>query len=175
MLLNTTSGGRFHVIANGTARIYYWPAGRQVWTWHAWSVWPAGTRLYRNVGRADGTNCGTDCKTRRRLASHDASLPRPLLGVWREDTTSLAPHGDFLAPRRIHSSPLGLGVRGSSVLVCGLSPHGVLVLWWLRGGGISQPPLSALLHGLLPAQCRRLGRASIHAHGKRIGGSRLSS
>ncbi len=52
---------------------------------------------------------------------------------------------------------------------------GARVLWWLRGGGVAQPPLSALFHSLLPAQCHRPDRAPLHAPRKRSGGSGLRS
>ena len=63
--------------------------------------------------------------------------------------------------------PGGWGLGVLPLLVYGLSPHGALVLWWLRGGGVAQPPLSALLHDLLPAQCHRPDRAPIHSTVKR--------
>ena len=43
-----------------------------------------------------------------------------------------------------------------------LSHRGILVPRRLRGRGVSQPPLSAALHGLLPAQCHRPGRTPLH-------------
>ena len=49
-----------------------------------------------------------------------------------ENTASLAPHGDFLAPRRVHSPPRRLGVGGSALLVGGLSRRGTLILRWRR-------------------------------------------
>src|SRR5713226_7415717 len=163
-----------YVIANETSRIYCWPAGRHVWTLHAFSAWSTRTCFYRNVGCADGTIRSADRKTRRRFASDHGPVPCPLLAPWREGVAALAPYGDFLAPRRVHFPPWGLGAGSSPLLVYGLSPHGALVLWWLRGGGVAQPPLSALLHGLLPAQCHRPDRAPLHAQGKRSGGSGLS-
>ncbi len=103
----------------------------------------------------------------RRLAPDRGSVRCPLLAVWREDAPSLAPHSNFLAPRRVHpvpfSHPLGLGVRGSAVPVRVPDRRGALVLWRLRGGGVAQPPLPPTLHGLLPAQCHRPGRAPLHA------------
>src|SRR6266571_4180630 len=162
-----------YVIANRTSRIYHRTAGRRVRTLDAFRVWPAGTCLYWNVGGASWTIGSADRKTRRRFASDHDPVPCPLLAPWREGVASLAPYGDFLAPRRVHSPPWGLGAGSSTLLVYGLSPHGALVLWWLRGGGVAQPPLSALLHDLLPAQCHRPDRAPIHAHGKRSGGSGL--
>src|SRR6266487_1051311 len=163
----------FYVIANGTARIYHRTAGRRVRTLDAFRVWPAGTHLYWNGGFASWTIRATSRKTRRRFHLDHGPVPCPLLAPWREGVASLAPYGDVLAPRRVHSPPWGLGAGSSPVLVYSLSPHGALVLWWLRGGGVAQPPLSALLHGLLPAQCHRPDRAPLHAHGKRSGGSGL--
>src|SRR6266851_1210548 len=163
-----------YVIANGTSRLYHRTAGRRVRTLDAFRAWPAGTRLYWNEGFASWTIRSADRKTRRRVASDHGPVPCPLLAPWRAGVASLVPYGDFLAPRRVHSPPWGLGAGSSTLLVYGLSPHGARVLWWLRGCGVAQPPLSALLHDLLPAQCHRPDRAPIHAHGKRSGGSRLN-
>src|SRR5713226_7552825 len=163
-----------YVIAHGTSRIYHRTAGRRVRTLDAFRVWPAGTHLYWNGGCASWTIRAASRKTRRRFASDHGPVPCPLLAPWREGVAALAPYGDFLAPRRVHCPAWGLGAGSAPVLVCGLSPHGARVLWWLRGGGVAQPPLPALLHGLLPAQCHRPNRAPIHAQGKRSGGSGLS-
>src|SRR5712692_10173375 len=163
-----------YVIANGTSRIYHRTAGRRVRTLDAFRVWPAGTCLYWNVGGTSWTIRSADRKTRRRFASDHSPVPCPLLATWREGVASLAAYSDFLAPRPVHSPPWGLGAGSSPLLVDGLSPHGARVLWWLRGGGVAQPPLSALLHGLLPAQCHRPDRAPLHAHGKRSAGSGLN-
>src|SRR5258708_5244663 len=162
-----------NVIANRPSRIYHRTAGRRVRALDAFRAWPAGTCLCWNAGFASWTIRSADRKGGRRFLRGQGPGPWPLLGPWGEGVASLAPHGDFLAPRRVHSPAWGLGAGSSPLLVCGLSPHGALVLWWLRGGGVSQPPLSALLHGLLPAQCHRPARAPIHAPGKRSGGSGL--
>src|SRR5258708_31788195 len=163
-----------NVIANRPSRIYHRTAGRRVRALDAFRAWPAGTCLCWNAGFASWTIRSADRKTRRRFHLDHGPVPCHFVVLWREGVASLAPHGVFLAPRRVHSPAWGLGAGSSPLLVCGLSPHGALVLWWLRGGGVAQPPLSALLHGLLPAQCHRPDRAPIHAHGKRSGGSGLS-
>src|SRR6266487_5065755 len=153
------------VIENGKARLCRWPGGRRVRTLHSSGAWPAGAHPDRNDRGAEGTICGADWPDGRRLAPDGGSVPHPLLATWREDSASLAPDCDLLGSSRVCAFPfshsLGLGVRGSAVLVGVLSHRGTLAPRRLRDSSVSQPPLPAALHGLLPAQCHRPSRAPL--------------
>src|SRR5258707_9068222 len=154
------------VIENGKARLCRRPGCGRMWTLHAFGAWPAGAHPDRNDVGAGWTICGGDWPDGRRLAPDGGRVRHPFLAVWRADTASLAADRDLLGSSRLRTFPfshsLGLGVRGSAVLVGLLSHRGTPVPRRLRGRGVSQPPLPAALHGLLPAQCHRPGRASLY-------------
>src|SRR5258708_4277060 len=117
-----------NVIANRTSRIYHRTAGRRVRALDGFRAWPAGTCLCWNAGFASWTIRSADRKTRRRFHLDHGPVPCPLLAPWREGVASLAPHGDFLAPRRVHSPAWGLGGGRSPLLGCGLCPPRAPVL-----------------------------------------------
>ena len=94
-------------------------------------AWPAGAHPDRNDVGAGWTICGGDWPDDRRLAPDGGRVRHPFLAVWRADSASLAADRDLLGSSRLRtfsfSHSLGLGVRGSAVLVGVLSHRGTPV------------------------------------------------
>jgi len=111
-------------------------------------AWPAGAHPDRNDSGAGQAVFCADWPDGRRLAPDGGSVPYPLLAAWREGSATLAPYRDLLGSSRVRASPfshsLGLGVRGSAVLVGVLSHGGTLVPRRLRDRGVSQPGVAPL-------------------------------